>query len=115
MTQTHSGAELVREALAAAKTLEEQDVVRHAADHAASEMAELLRRFESMQIDIYPITAARQRVIDELQAVVKNTWPPPPAPAFFSSFERGLYERELDTARRISADVVRQSLPPRVR
>lgn len=113
MTRTHSGAELVREALAAATTAEEQEAVRHAADLAANEMTALLRRGESMRIDIYPITAARQRVIDELNAVVQNTWPPPPPPAFFSSFERGLYERELDTARRHSADVVRQSLRPR--
>jgi Arc/MetJ-type ribon-helix-helix transcriptional regulator len=110
MRQVYSGADLVREALAAARTLQEREAARTAADQAADEVAALLLRAESMPIDSYPVTVARQRVIDELHAVAANTWPPPPA--FFSGFERGLYERELETARKLAADVVRQSLRP---
>jgi len=114
MTETYSGADLVRQALAAARTPQEQEAVRHAADHATQEIAVLLSRTEDVHIDVYPITAARRRVIEELKAVVQNTWPPPPDPAFFSRFEQGLYERELETARRVSAEAVRQSLRPGV-
>ena len=108
-----NGAEFVRRALAAATTPEEREAVKHAADHAAEAINALVVRAEGLNIDIYPITAARQRVIQELEAVVENTWPPPAAPAFFSPFERSLYQRELATARKLCADVIKESLRPR--
>ena len=107
-----NGAEFVRRALAAATTPEEREAVKHAADHAAEAINALVVRAEGLNIDIYPITAARQRVIQEPEAVVQNTWPRP-APAFFSPFEQNLYQRELATARKLCADLIKQRLRPR--
>ena len=102
-----NGGDLARRALAAATTPEEREAVKHAADHATKAINSLVVRAEGLNIDIYPITAARQRVIQELEAVVQNTWPPPAVPAFCSPFEQGLYERELESARKLCADAIK--------
>jgi hypothetical protein len=116
MTESRSGAELVRLALAAAKTPEEREVAWQAASQAAHEISLLLHRHwarRGRRGGLDPITVARQHAIRELHAAtVNSTMPMPPHLAFLLPSERRLCQEELRTARRLSAKVVRQSLRP---
>ena len=116
MPDTNTGAELVRQALAAAKTPEEQAAVRQAVTEAAQQIrreldADLDTESEYPETD--PIAIARDHAIRELRAAAVDTTMRPPARASHLSLEElTMFEEELESVRQRAATIIRQSLRP---
>ena len=114
--ENRSGAELVRQALAAAKTPAEQKVVRRAIAEAAkgiqAQVGEALDT-EYADEDSDPVAIAREHAIRELRAAaVDTTMRPPPRVTNLSLKELQMFEEELELARERAATIVRRSLRP---
>ena len=115
MEESPSGPDLVRRAVCSAKTLGEREAAKQAAIQAAHQIGLLLHRHcheRGEQADFDPITVARQRVIRELHAATRDTGLTPVSFQFLSPVQHRAYETELQMARELSAEVVRQSLRP---
>jgi hypothetical protein len=116
MMDANSGADLVRQALAAAKTPQEQAAVRQAVDDAARAILGELDADPETEIEERnsdPIAIAREHAIRELRAAAaETTMRPPPRVTHFSLPELKLFEAELESARRRAATTVRRSLRP---
>jgi len=115
MTDTYSGADLVRQALAAAKTPEEQDAVKQAVAEAALEILAQLHddpEIESEYPDSDPIAIARELAIRELRAAAVDTTMRPPRVTHLSLEQLEVFEAELESARKRAANTVRRSLRP---
>ena len=115
MEENSSGPDLVRRALCTAKTRSEREAAQQAAIQAAHEIGVLLHQHcheRGEQIDFDPIVVARERVIRELHAATRNTGLTPVSFQFLSPVQHRAYEEELQMARELSAEVVRQTLRP---
>jgi len=110
-----SAADLVRQALAAAKTPEEQDAVREAVAEAAQEILAQLHDdpdTESEYPDSDPVAIAREHAVRELRAAAADTTMRPPRVTHLSLEELEMFQDELELARERAATTVRRSLLP---
>ena len=116
VTDDCSGADLVRKALSSATVPAEREAASSAAELAAREMLRRLQGYcdsERAAQGFDAFALARQHVIRELRAAAHDAAIPPPAQiAHLDSFERRVFEAELETARCATAEIVRVSLRP---
>ena len=110
-----SGVDLVRQAIAAAKSPEEQQAVRQAITEAAEEILTQLHDdpdTEGEYADPDPIAIAQQHAIRELRAAAADTTMRPPRVTHLSLEDLEMFEKELESARERAAVLVRRSLKP---
>ena len=113
--ENHSGADLVRQALAAAKTPEDQAAVRQAIAEAAQEIHAQQHDdtdTESEYPDSDPIAIARDHAVRELRAAAVDSTMRPPRVTHLSWEELEMFQEELELARKRAAATVRRSLRP---
>ena len=106
----------MRQALSMASAPAEREAATCAAEAAAREMLRRLQGYwhsQRPQQGFDAFVLARQHGIRELRAAAHDAAvPPAPQIAHLDSFERPLFEAELQTARCVAADIVRLSLRP---